>query len=255
MIRLAALAAGPGIRHAFFTREGGVSDGLYTSLNCGYGSRDNPAKVARNREIAMAMLGLPAARLVTCRQVHSAAVVSAEAPWPREAAPAADGLVTNVAGLALGVLAADCAPVLLCDPTARVIGAAHAGWRGALGGVVEATVAMMERLGAARPRIRAGIGPCIGRSSYEVGREFPQPFTAADRAAEAFFEPAPRPGHFLFDLVGYVGHRLAGSGVGMVERTGCDTAADAERFFSYRRARLRGEGVFGLGLSAIVIDG
>lgn len=255
MIRLAALAASPDIRHAFFTREGGVSDGPYASLNCGYGSRDDPAKVARNREIAMAMLGLSGDRLVTCRQVHSAAVMTVERPWPREAAPPADGLVTNVAGLALGVLAADCAPVLLCDPEARVIGAAHAGWRGALGGVAEATVAAMERLGAARRRIRAGIGPCIGRASYEVGGEFPQPFIAADPAAETLFEPALRPGHFMFDLAGYVARRLASLGVERVERTACDTAADAERFFSYRRARQRGEPGFGLGLSAIVLDG
>lgn len=255
MIRLAALAAGPGIRHAFFTRDGGVSGGLYASLNCGYGSRDDPAKVARNREIAMAMLGFPANRLVTSRQVHSAAVATVDEPWSREAAPAADGLVTNIPGLVLGILAADCAPVLLCDPEARVIGAAHAGWRGALGGVVEATVAAMERLGAVRLRIRAGIGPCIGPDSYEVGGEFPQPFVAGDPGANAFFEPAARSGHFMFDLAGYVNDRLARFGIERVERSACDTAAEPERFFSYRRARLRGEPAFGLGLSVIALDG
>jgi YfiH family protein len=254
MIRLAGLETGSGIRHAFFTRQGGVSNGLYASLNCGYGSRDQMANVERNRAIAMAMIGLPAERLVTCKQVHSAAAVAVEAPWPREAAPAADALATNVPGLALGILAADCAPVLLCDPAARVIGAAHAGWRGAVGGVVEATVEAMERLGAARGRIHAGIGPCIGLGSYEVGPEFPGPIVAPDPAAEACFMPARRAGHFMFDLARYVERRLAACGVAEIESAHRDTVADPDQFFSYRRARLRGEPVFGLGLSAIVLD-
>lgn len=254
MIRLASLGD-PGIRHAFFTRQGGVSDGLYASLNCGYGSRDLAAKVERNRAIAMAMIGVPADRLATCRQVHSATAIAVEKPWHLEQAPRADAMATNTPGLALGVLAADCAPVLLYDPHARVIGAAHAGWRGAVGGVVEAVVATMERLGARRRQIRAGIGPCIGRSSYEVGPEFPQPIIAQNPAVARYFEAAPRPGHFRFDLAGYVGHRLASSGVPAVECAGCDTVAAEDEFFSYRRARLRGEAAFGLGLSAIVLDG
>lgn len=255
MIRLASLEDCCGIRHAFFTRQGGVSDGLYASLNCGYGSRDLPSKVERNRALAMAMIGVPANRLATCRQVHSAVAVTVEQPWQIEDAPRADAMATNVPGLALGVLAADCAPVLMYDPVACVIGAAHAGWRGAFGGVVEAVVDAMERLGAQRRQIRAGIGPCIGRGSYEVGPEFPTPIVSQNPAMARYFAAAPRPGHFLFDLAGYVGHRLAGCGVPAVECAGRDTVAAEEEFFSYRRACLRGEPAFGLGLSAIVLDG
>ena len=159
MIRLAGIGGFGGFRHAFFTRQDGVSNGHYASLNCGFGSGDDADRVEQNRAIAMQMLGLPADRLVTCRQVHSARVVSVEKPWRRGAAPAADGMVTRVPGMALGVLAADCAPLLLFDPVARVIGAAHAGWRGAFRGVAEATVEAMERLGAERSRIHVGIGP------------------------------------------------------------------------------------------------
>ncbi len=256
MIRLAGLETDARLRHAFFTRLGGVSDGPYASLNCGFASRDQAANVERNRAIAMAMIGLSADRLVTCRQVHSAAAVTVEKAWRREAAPPADAMATKVPGLALGVLAADCAPVLLGDPIAGVIGAAHAGWRGAFGGVVEAAVEAMESLGAARHRMRAGIGPCIGRTSYEVGPEFPDPIVARDPAAAAYFTTAARrPGHFMFDLAGYVENRLTGCGVRFVERARYDTVADERHFFSYRRACLRGEPVFGLGLSAIVLDG
>jgi YfiH family protein len=254
MIRLAGLKD-DAVRHAFFTRQGGVSRGHYASLNCGWGSGDTPADVDRNRAIAMQRLDLDADRLATCRQVHGTAAITVAEPWPRESAPRADALATNVPGIALGVLAADCAPILLCDPAAHVIGAAHAGWRGALGGVAEAAVTAMEQLGATRSRIRAAIGPCIGRASYEVGPEFPQPFIAPDAAAAMFFTAAPRTGHFLFDLAGYVEYRLAGFGVAQIERAGCDTVADPERFFSYRRARLRGEPAFGLLLSAIVLAG
>jgi len=255
MIRLAGLEVDSGVRHAFFTRQGGVSNGFYTSLNCGYGSGDEAAKVERNRAIAMEMIGVPAERLVTCRQIHSAVAVSVEKPWSREAAPKADAMATKAPGLALGVLAADCAPVLLYDPAARVIGAAHAGWRGAVGGIVEAVVEAMEGLGAVRHRVHAGVGPCIGRASYEVGPEFPLPIVAHDPAAAVYFGPARRAGRFMFDLAGYVEHRLAGLGVRLIERAPYDTVADEGRFFSYRRACLRGETAFGLGLSAIVLDG
>jgi purine-nucleoside/S-methyl-5'-thioadenosine phosphorylase / adenosine deaminase len=255
MIRLTGLVVDCGVRHAFFTRRGGVSNGLYASLNCGYASGDEAANVERNRTIAMKRIGLPADRLVTCRQVHSAAAVTVESPWRREAAPKADAMATNVAGVALGVLTADCAPVLLCDPVARVIGAAHAGWRGAYGGVVEAAIEAMERLGAARHRIRAGIGPCIGSASYEVGPEFPQPIVAHDPITAVYFSPAQRAGHFLFDLAGYVEHRLTLAGVPFVEHAPYDTFADEDEFFSYRRARRRNEPAFGLGLSLIVLDG
>jgi polyphenol oxidase len=254
MITLDALTADDRVRHAFFTRRGGVSKGLFASLNCGFGSTDSADNVTRNRTIALDRLGLPPDRLVTCRQIHSAVVVTVESPWRRGDTPSADGIVARVPGLALGVLAADCAPVLLHDPFARVIGAAHAGWRGALGGVVEATVARMVAIGAEARHIRAGIGPCIGPSSYEVGPEFPRPVVAEDPAAEAYFTAAPRAGHFLFDLAAYVENRLSRAGVRIVQRTLLDTVAEEERFFSYRRACLRGETAYGLGLSAIALD-
>ena len=254
MIRLAGLDGIGGLLHAFFTRQGGVSNGLFASLNCGFGSRDDADRIEQNRAIAMEMLNLPPDRLVTCRQIHSAEVVSVDEPWHRNNAPAADGMVTRIPGVVLGVLAADCAPLLLCDSIAHVIGAAHAGWRGALQGVAEATVEAMERLGAERSRIRVGIGPCIGPASYEVGPEFPPPIVAEDPPAKGYFAPAEKAGHFMFDLAAYVEHRLHRFGVRLVERALHDTAAEPELFFSYRRARLRGEPVFGLGLSAIAID-
>jgi polyphenol oxidase len=254
VITSGALGTDAGIRHAFFTRQGGVSEGLFASLNCGFGSGDAAENVAANREIAMASLGLPADRLVTLRQVHSATVVTVEQPWQREDSPSADGLVTAVPGIALAVLAADCAPVLLFDPVARVIGAAHGGWRGALGGVVDATVARMAELGAQRPHIRAAIGPCIARRSYEVGPEFPQPFIAEDPGTVSFFAPAPPAERFLFDLAGYIGHRLTRAGITTIDVLPCDTVTDEERFFSYRRACLRGERSYGRGFSAIVLE-
>jgi polyphenol oxidase len=254
MIRLAGLEDCSAVRHAFFTRQGGVSDGPYASLNCGWGSGDRAERVERNRGIAMAMMHIPPDRLVTCRQVHSAAAVIVEQPWGRATTLAADAMATRRPGIVLGVLSADCAPLLLCDPVARVIGAAHAGWRGALGGVAEAAVVAMERLGSARHRIRVGIGPCIGPASYEVGPEFPQPIVANDPAAERYFTIAPRPGRFMFDLRGYLAHRLACIGVPFVESATHDTVAEPDLFFSYRRTRLCGEEAFGLGLSAIVID-
>jgi purine-nucleoside/S-methyl-5'-thioadenosine phosphorylase / adenosine deaminase len=254
MIRLPGLDQTGSFRHAFFTRNGGVSEGLYASLNCGRRSGDDPERVAENRAIAMGMLGRPADRLALCRQVHSADAVIVEAPWPGDDAPAADAMATDRPGLVLGVLTADCAPVLFADPAARVIGAAHAGWRGAFAGVAEAAIAAMEQLGAERGNIRAAIGPCIGPSSYEVGPEFPQPITARDPAAKRFFAAARRSGHFMFDLAGYLAHRLARAGVRQVEHVRRDTAAEPGSFFSYRRAQLRGESGFGLGLSAIFLD-
>jgi polyphenol oxidase len=254
VITSGALGTDPGIRHAFFTRQGGVSEGLFGSLNCGFGSGDEPQRVAANRAIAMARLGQTADRLVTVRQIHSARVVVVERPWRREESPTADGLVTAVPRIALGVLAADCAPILFYDPVARVIGAAHGGWRGALGGVVDATTAWMAELGADRSHIRAAIGPCIAWRSYEVGPEFPQPFVTDDPGNIRFFAPALRLGRFLFDLGGYIAHRLARAGITAVELAPHDTVTEEERFFSYRRARLRGERCYGLGLSAIVIE-
>jgi purine-nucleoside/S-methyl-5'-thioadenosine phosphorylase / adenosine deaminase len=243
----------PGIRHGFFTRQGGVSEGIFASLNCGFGSSDEAAKVAENRARAMAALGLGGERLLTCYQVHSAEVVVVDRPWQRGEAPRADAMVTGTPEIALGILTADCAPVLFADAGARIIGAAHAGWRGALTGVLEATVAAMERLGAKPQRISAAIGPCIGRESYEVGAEFPAPFLAENAANAAFFRATPRQGHFLFDLAGYVAARLKRLGLARIETIPGDTAAEAERFFSYRRSCHRKERDYGRELSAITL--
>ena len=245
--------ADPGIRHAFFTRRGGVSGGAFASLNCGFGSRDAPENVQQNREIAASRLGLSADRLVSCYQVHGTEVITVDAPWRREQNPRADAMVTSVPGISLGVLAADCAPVLFADPEARIIGAAHGGWRGALAGIMEAAVAAMARLGARPERIRAGIGPCIAQPSYEVGSEFHDIFVASDPENRRFFRPALRSGHFLFDLPGYIADRLSRLGLATIERTPHDTAAEEDLFFSYRRACLRGESDYGRGLAAIAL--
>ena len=254
-IQAKTLADLDGVQHRFFTRRGGVSAGLYSSLNCGYGSGDGLDNVRENRRRAAATFDLAEADLLTLHQVHSSEVLTVGAErWSSPGAPKADALVTDRPGVVLGVLAADCAPVLLADPGARVVGAAHAGWKGALGGVVEAAISAMERLGARRERLHAAIGPCIGRDSYEVGPEFPAPFLAQDEADGAFFRPAPRAGHFLFDLAGYLAKRLAHAGVA-ASATGHDTLAGADDFFSYRRNTLKGVRDYGRGLSAIVLEG
>lgn len=255
MITLGALDGHSAVRHAFFTRQGGVSQGLFASLNCGFGSGDDLQAVARNRAIAASELGLAPERLVTCHQVHGTDIVTVERPWRREDNPHADGTVTKVPGIALGVLAADCAPVLFADAEAGVIGAAHGGWRGTLAGVMEEAVKAMTAIGARPERIRAGIGPCIAQTSYEVGPEFPGNFVSIDPASAGFFVPASRPGHFLFDLPGYIALRLERLGLGAVERAPHDTAAEEELFFSYRRACLRGERDYGRGLAAIALTG
>ncbi len=254
MITASALDDLPRIRHGFFTRAGGVSEGIFAGLNCGYGSGDSPEKVTANRARAMARLGLPATALVTVYQAHTAEAATVDDPWPHDQAPTADALVTVMPGLALGILTADCAPVLLADATAGVIGAAHAGWKGAIGGVLENTIAAMEALGATRQRITAAIGPCIAGASYEVGSEFPVPFLAADAQNRDFFVPAARAGHWLFDLPGFVGRRLRQAGAGEVLDTACDTLADEDRFFSYRRTTLGGSTAYGRQLSAIALE-
>ena len=254
MIKANTLADLSGVQHCFFTRQGGISAGLYSSLNCGYGSGDAPDNVRENRRRAAAAFERAAEQLLTVHQIHSTDVITvAEERWTSPGAPRADGLVTDRPGVVLGVLAADCAPVLLADPQAGVIGAAHAGWKGALAGVVEATVSAMEKLGARRERLRAAIGPCIGRDSYEVGPEFPAPFLKRDDGDGAFFRPAPRAGHFLFDLAGYLARRIARAGVA-VEATGHDTLAGEADFFSYRRNTLKGVRDYGRGLSAIALE-
>ena len=254
MVKAAVLAL-PGIRHAFFTREGGVSGGHYASLNGGIGSDDSAANVAENRARMAAALGVEAHRLLTAYQIHSPDVVIAETPWPIDARPRADAIVTRLPALAIGVSTADCGPVLFAEPQAGVIGAAHAGWRGALGGVVEATVDAMEQLGAARQRIHAALGPMIRQPNYEVGPDFIDRFAAADPESAAFFRPALRPGHALFDLGGYVAARLRRAAVGHVEDMGLCTYADPLRFFSYRRATHRAEDDYGRHVNAIVLTG
>ncbi|MCC7049061.1 MAG: peptidoglycan editing factor PgeF [Alphaproteobacteria bacterium] len=255
MITLGILNDLEGVRHAFFTRNGGASEGLYASNNCGFGSGDLAACVAENRRRSMARLDLPAEALVTVHQVHGREVATVERPWPHAEAPKADAMVTNRPGVALGILGADCAPVLFVDPEARVIGAAHAGWRGALAGVTDATVAAMTKLGALPKRIYAVIGPCIAQRSYEVGPEFPRPFLAESPANADFFAPSARAGHLMFDLVGYLGRRLGTLDLHFVSGVPYDTCREEDRFFSYRRATLRGEKDYGRNLSAIALEG
>ncbi len=253
-MRAAALAAFGGIRHAFFTRTGGVSAGIYASLNAGVGSQDSPDNVATNRARMAAALGVPPERFLTCHQIHSSDVVVAEQPWAADARPRADAIVTRVPGLAIGASTADCGPVLFAEPQARVIGAAHAGWRGALGGVTDSTIAAMERLGAVRSRIVAAIGPMIRQPNYEIGRDLKDRFIAADPGNARFFQPAAREHHFMFDLAGYVAARLAAAGIATIEDLGACTYADADQFFSYRRMTHRQEADYGRHVNAIVVD-
>ncbi len=252
MLTLDALNDLDGVRHGFLTRAGGVSEGAFASLNCGYGSGDDKARVAENRRRALARAELTGAKLLTLYQIHSPDVTTVDEPW-EGSGPRRDAMVARRPGLALGILTADCAPVLFAEPSG-VIGAAHAGWRGVLAGVLEATVAAMTRLGAQPGRIAAVIGPCIQQPSYEVGPEFPAPFLAQDAANERFFEPAPRAGHFLFDLPGLAAARLAAQGLAAIEVSPADTCAEAARFFSYRRAALGGEPHYGRLLSLIALE-
>lgn len=254
MLRVPGLSALPGIVHGFFTREGGVSGGIYASLNCGPGSKDARVNVVENRRRVAQALGVAPGALATAWQHHGTAALDiSEAAPPPDPVGRGDALVTSRPGVALGVLTADCAPVLLADAEARIVGAAHAGWRGALDGILEAAVAEMERQGAARGRIRAAIGPCIGFASYEVGPEFPAPFLAEGAANAAYFAEGRAPGKYRFDLASYVRNRLVGLGVAAVEATGGDTCADDETLFSYRRSVQRGEPDYGRAISAIAL--
>lgn len=242
------------IRHGFFTRQGGVSGGIYASLNTGYGSKDDSAAVAENRARVAARFELPERALNTVYQVHGRDVVRVEGPWPEGATPPkADAMVTDRTGVALGILHADCTPILFADARAGIVGAAHAGWKGALAGVVQATVEAMEALGAVRSSIAACIGPTIAQASYEVGPEFPVPFLDQDPDHERFFVPSERDGHFMFDLPGYVAAALASLDLGAVGNLNRDTCAEPESFFSYRRATKRGEPDYGRCISAIAI--
>src|SRR5262252_6678903 len=254
MLESGALAGLVGIRHAFFTRAGGVSEGVYASLNAGVGSEDVPQNVAENRTRMAAALGVGPARFLTCYQVHSPKAVVAMEPWEAEARPRADAIVTAVAGLAIGISTADCGPVLFADAQARIIGAAHAGWRGALAGVTDQTIAAMERLGAARERIVAALGPMIRQPNYETRTDVLDRFVAANPANARFFRPAACAQHFMFDLAGYVVERLAAAGIGTIEDVEACTYAEAERFFSYRRMTHRGEADYGRHINAIVLE-
>lgn len=240
-----------GMPHAFLGRRGGVSTGDLAGLNVGYGSSDDRAAIDQNRRLATVAIA-PGAALATVHQVHSAAVVHALAPWPEGERPHADALVTDRPGLLLGILTADCAPILLADSEAKVIGAAHAGWRGALAGVAEATIAAMEKLGARRERIHAVVGPCIALASYEVDTAFRDRFLAADGNNDRFFVAGPA-GKAHFDLAGYVLSRLQRAGIGGAEALGHDTYVDSEGFYSYRRSTHRGEADYGRQLSAIAL--
>lgn len=244
-------AALVGTRHGFCGRRGGVSTGIFASLNTGLGSRDDPAAVAENRRRAAAAVA-PGAALVTVHQVHSPIVVAADPSLADANRPHADGLVTDRPGVVVGVLAADCAPVLFADVEAGVIGAAHAGWKGALYGVLPATIAAMEALGARRDRIAAAIGPCIARASYEVSRAYGDPFTTVDPAFAAFFTSG-RAGHLQFDLEGFVAARLAAEGLTRIEATGRDTYSNPGDWFSYRRTTHAGEADYGRNLSLIAL--
>ena len=253
-VTVGTLNALEGVRHGFFTRKGGVSAGIYASNNCGLGSGDDRDAVTTNRARAAARLDVAPDRLVSLHQIHSATAIAVEAPWPPERNPRADAMVTKTPGIALGVLGADCVPVLLADVEARVVGAVHAGWKGALAGVIEAAVAAMAALGATPARIAAGIGPAIAQRSYEVGPEFPAPFLAQDEHNAAFFCPAVAAGRWQFDLKGYVASRLDRTGVRHPAILPHDTCAEEALFFSYRRATKRGERDYGRLLSAIALE-
>lgn len=248
VIHAANLAAIP---HGFLGRRGGVSIGEMAGLNVGYGSSDDRDAIAENRKLAIAAV-LAGAELATVHQVHSADAVAVERPWAQDERPRADAMVTDRPNLLLGILTADCAPVLLADAEAGVVGAAHAGWRGALAGVTDTTIAAMEALGAKRERIAAAVGPCIGQASYQVDETFRGRFLGLDPDSDQFFAKGPM-GRPHFDLSAYVVARLAAAGIHKVEALGLDTYADADRFFSYRRSSHRDEADYGRQLSAIAV--
>jgi polyphenol oxidase len=243
----------PGVAHGFFTRRGGLSQGVYASLNGGVGSHDDPDAVRENRARMAAALGIEAERLLIPYQVHSPDALAVSAPWASDARPRCDALVTATPGLGLGVTGADCGIILFAARSAGVVGAAHAGWRGALAGIIEATVAAMETLGARAGDIVAALGPTIAQQSYEVGPEFVATFAKAEPDADRFFAPSVNPGRSMFDLHGFIGMRIARSGVARFEDLGLDTYGDEKRFFSYRRATHRKEPDYGRLVAAIAL--
>jgi polyphenol oxidase len=236
------------VRHGFFTRQGGHSLALFASLNCGFGSGDDKPTVAKNRSVVSFSLGVGEDRLLTAWQWHSADAIAASGSWDVQKPPKADAIVTSTPGLAIGILTADCAPILFADTSAGVIGAAHAGWKGALAGVTDATIAAMEKLGAKRERITAVIGPTISQDSYEVGPDFPERFDS-----NRFFRSSSRKSHYMFDLPGYLRSRLEAKNIASVTDLGLCTYRDEDRFFSYRRATHRNESHYGRQISAIAL--
>ncbi len=244
-----------GVSHAFFTRIGGVSQGVYASLNGGVGSNDDPAAVAENRARMAGVLGVAPRNFLVPYQIHSAEAQAVTAPWPESERPRCDGLVTATPGLALGVTGADCGVLLFADRRAGVIGAAHAGWKGALTGMVEALVAAMEGLGAKRRDIAAALGPTISAQSYEVGPEFLAQFQAGDAGYARFFAASAQPGHFMFDLPNFIELRAEQAGIGAFENLRLDTYADETRFFSYRRMTHRKEEDYGRLVAGIALAG
>jgi hypothetical protein len=255
-VSVPALSALPGLRHGFFTRRGGVSEGAYASLNCSLSGGDDRDRVRENRRRAMDALGLPAGALHGLRQVHGVSVAEVDgAGWAEGAGPDADAVVTRRPGVALGIVTGDCAPVLFADAEAGVVGAAHAGWRGAAAGVIEATVEAMERLGASRARVVAAVGPCIAQESYEVGPDLRDAVLARDAEGDdaRFFAPGKREDRWQFDLAGYCAARLRALGLRAVEAAAADTLADEARFFSHRRRTLAGGGPLGHQLSAVAL--
>src|SRR5215469_10628946 len=253
MLASSLLSAVPGLRHAFFTRDGGVSGGIYAGLNGGLGSNDDPAHVAENRRRMAEQMGVAPTHLIGVHQIHSPDALIATGPWPGTDRPKADAIVTKSEGLAIGVTTADCGPILFVDPKARVIGAAHAGWKGALTGILESTIDTMEKLGAERGGMVAAIGPLIRQESYEVGPEFVERFLATDAANAHFFLPSERNRHSMFDLAGFIRMRLENAGVLMIDDLGVDTYSD-ERCFSYRRSVHRKDPDYGRHVHAIVLE-
>lgn len=252
-LQAASLAALSRVRHGFFTREGGVSGGIYATLNGGIGSNDEPARVVENRDRMARAVAVSPDRLLSAYQIHSPLAVIVDAPWTADRRPRADALVTREPGLAVAVSTADCGPILLADEAAGVVAAAHAGWRGAAGGVIEAAIAAMETCGANRGRIVAALGPMIRQDSYEVGPELVAEFTRQDTDNTRFFAPAARSGHAQFDLAAYIAARLGAAGIAHIEDLGHCTYSDPARFFSYRRSTHRRESDYGRHLSAIAL--
>jgi len=253
MLQALLLSELAGVRHGFFTRSGGVSHGVYATLNGGTGSNDAPDNVTENRARMAMALGVTPDRFLTAYQIHSPDVVVVEEPWTHDRRPRADAIVTRLPRLAIGVSTADCGPLLFADAEAHVIGAAHAGWRGALAGVIEAAIAAMEKLGAQRSRIATALGPTIRQPNYEVGSEFVERFLAADADNKRFFKPSTSSGHAMFDLGGYIAERLQRAGITNFEDLGLCTYAEPERFFSYRRTTKLGEPDYGRHINAIAL--